>query len=171
MAEPGEFTARVRIGVDPAVGEKRENDYTAITVTAQIGGAAEYHVVQAWRGRKRQAELVQHIGLTHDLWRPYAPVIRVEVVQAQQWLAQALRDAFGIPVEEVRPTTDKIIRAEPLAVLYENSQVVHDESLRDGDFELELNQFPVGEHDDYVDAHVMATLGVAHGGRVRLEVL
>ena len=171
MAEPGEFAARVRIGVDVAVGEKKENDYSTVTVTAQIGGAAEYHVVHSWRGRARQAALVDRIGFIHDLWRPYAPVIRAESTQAQVWLAHALREAFGVPVEEVHPQKDKIIRAEPLAVLYENGQVIHDESLRDGDFELELTQFPVGEHDDMVDSHVYATLGVAMGGRVRLEVL
>ena len=172
MAEPGEMQARVRIGVDPAVGEKRENDYTAIVVTAQVGSSAEYHVVSAWRGRKRQADLVSQVAMTHDLWRPYSPLIRCETVQAQAWLAQALRERpYGLPVESVVPTRDKITRAEPLGVLYENGQVLHDDGLRDGDFELELTQFPAGEHDDYVDAHTMATLGVAHGGRLRIEVL
>lgn len=170
-AEPGELVARVRIGVDPAVGEKRENDYTAIIVSARVASSSEYHVVGAWRGRKRQADLVQQIAVTHDLWRPYSPMIRCETVQAQAWLAQALRAApYGLPVEEVRPTTDKIIRAEPLAVLYENQQVVHDESLRDGDFELELTQFPAAEHDDFVDAHVMATMGVALNQRPRIDL-
>src|SRR6185312_3028705 len=120
QAEPGEFAARIRISIDPAVGEKRTNDYSAIVVSAAVNGAAEYHVLQAWRGRKRQAELVEQLWTTYDLWRPYGPVIRAEKVQAQAWLGQAIRDAYGVPVEDVVPTTDKIIRAEPLAVLYEN---------------------------------------------------
>lgn len=171
-AEPGTFRARVRIGVDPAVGEKRENDYSALTVTARPGPAAEYHVVGSWRGRKRQSALVDQIGQTYDLWRPYSPVVVAESVQAQAWLAQALRDSlWGVIVEEAHPNRDKIIRAEPLAVLYENAQVYHDESLRDSDFELELTQFPAGEHDDMLDSHVYATMAVAQGVRPTITVV
>ena len=150
-AEPGDFTPRVRIGVDVGIGEKKSNDYSAVCVACQLAGAPEWDILEVWRGQVGEDKLLRAIGSRYELWRPYSPVVHCEAVQAQAWLAKALM-RYGVIVTPETPTRDKVIRAEPTAVLYENGQVWHDEALRDGEFEHELSRFPVGENDDQVDA-------------------
>jgi predicted phage terminase large subunit-like protein len=141
------------IVVDPAIGEKKTNDYSAVGVIGKVE-AATYDVLDVWQGRVSQKALGARIFATFELWRRYHPVILSESVQAQAWLAQHLRDEYSLVVKELIPLRDKELRASPVSVLYENHQVWHDESLRDGDFELQLTQFPLGEHDDQVDVVV-----------------
>ena len=62
-------------------------------------------------------------------------------------------------------------RAAPLGVRYENLQVYHDESLRDSEFENELEQFPAGEHDDQVDAVVYAASDLSNRRRPQIRCL
>ena len=153
-AEAYEFKSpRLLIVVDPAIGEKRTNDYSAIAVVGKIEPAT-YDVLDVWQGRVTQKALGARIFATFELWRRYHPVVLSESVQAQAWLAQHLRDEYSLPVKELVPLRDKELRAAPVSVLYENHQVWHDEALRDGDFELQLTQFPLGEHDDMVDTMV-----------------
>ncbi len=149
----GETRARIRIAVDPAVGLKRTNDQTAIAITAQLGRSQEHHVLDVILGRWTGREIAERVAAEHARWRRYSPVTIAESVQSQEWLAQALRDR-GIPVRSVTPNRDKILRAEPVALLYEQGSVWHDEHLRDSPFEEQLEQFPAGQHDDAVDACV-----------------
>jgi hypothetical protein len=53
-----------------------------------------------------------------------------ENVQAQAWGVQELEDE-GIPVEGVKPSKDKITRAEGASLHYEMRRVTHAETLRD----------------------------------------
>lgn len=154
-AEHGEFTGvKLRILIDSAVGEKKTNDYTAIAVMAQVERGT-YDVLDVWRGRASQSAIMARAAALHEMYRRYSPVIVSESIQAQAWLAQGMRENHSLPVRETHPQKDKELRAAPASVLYENHQVYHDDALRDGDFEQELNQFPVAEHDDQVDAVVM----------------
>jgi phage terminase large subunit-like protein len=153
-AEAYEFKSpRLLIVVDPAIGEKKTNDYSAVGVCAKVEPAT-YDVLDVWQGRVSQKQLGARIFATFELWRRYHPVILSESVQAQAWLAQHLRDEYILVVKELIPLRDKELRAAPVSVLYENHQVWHDESLRDGDFELQLTQFPLAENDDMVDCVV-----------------
>ena len=169
-AEHGEFpSVKLRLAIDPAIGEKVTNDYTAITTAAQVQ-PGEYDVLDVWQGRLKQAALIERCCQIDQLWKRYAPVWLVESVAAQAWLAQELRRR-GLAVREVRPQKDKLLRAEPVGVLYENGQVYHDEALRDGDFELQMHQFPVAEHDDQVDATVYALTDLASSPTPRITRL
>ena len=51
----------------------------------------------------------------------------------------------------VRPDKDKVTRFMPLAARYESGVICHARGLSPA-FEDELLAFPVGEHDDQVDA-------------------
>jgi len=59
----------------------------------------------------------------------------------------------GLPVKELSPDRDKFSRALPLGAKMESAQVFFNRNaLWYSDLERELLQFPVGEHDDQVDA-------------------
>jgi predicted phage terminase large subunit-like protein len=153
-AEAGEFSSvKLKIVVDPAIGQKKTNDYSAIQVCARVERGT-YDVLDVWQGRVTKSKLMARLNSLHELWRRYHPVIVAESVQAQAWLAQSLREEYNLPVKEITPHKDKELRAAPISVLYENHQVFHDESLRESEFELQMTQFPAAEHDDMVDANV-----------------
>ena len=160
---------RLRCVIDPAIGEKVTNDYTAIGVYAQVW-PGEYDVLDVWRGRAKQAQLIARCKHFDHVWKRWNPIWIVETVAAQAWLAQELRNA-GLSVREVKPTRDKLMRAEPIGVLYENGQVYHDEALKDSDFELEMHQFPVAKYDDQVDVTVYGLTELAHAPRPRVTRL
>jgi predicted phage terminase large subunit-like protein len=150
-------SVKLRIAVDPAISLKSSADYSAIAVVAQVGASPELDVLDVWRGRLSARKLAERVKAEADRWARYSPVVVSESVAAQAWLAQALRD-LGVAVREVRPQADKLNRAAPLGVRYENGHIYHDESLRDGEFEAELERFPLGANDDMVDAVVYACM-------------
>lgn len=169
-AETGAISARVRIACDPAIGTGKGHDYTAIAVTATIGTSGEHHVLDVIRFRASGKQIAERVKAEYERWRRYSPVVLVEAVQAQAWMGQLLRDE-GVPVVDVKPTKDKIIRWEPLAVLYEQGSVWHSPHLRGGDYEAELEVAPAGEHDDQIDAVQMAIAHAAARATLRIEVL
>jgi len=167
---------RCRITVDPAIGEKRQNDYTAITAGMKRSGERRFHVDYAWRDKRRGKKIVEQVVSVYERYRAegYRPIVMFESVQAQAWGAQELEDR-GIPVEPLTRQTDKFTRWEPASLHYENGRVTHSPHLQDGEFEAELDAVPDGEHDDYVDAladlleglesgesHVSEASGVSH---------
>lgn len=191
-ADHGEFNVRLRCVIDPAVGEKSTNDYTAIGVFAQVTvpqrrgagidagypdrnsawlpAVGEYDVLDMWQGRLKQAQLIDRCCHFDHVWKRYHPIWVVEKVAFSAWLGQALRDR-GLSVREVVPGKDKLLRAEPIGVLYENGQVYHDVALKDGDFELQLHQFPAAKHDDMVDVDVYGLAELAYGKRPKASRL
>lgn len=151
---------RVRIGVDPATGEKqtRDEDLSAIVVVMKRRGEAARHVDFAWAQRVRGRTLERKVRAVWRLYRMlgYDPVVVAEKVQAQAWLKQGMEDD-GVPVVGRTPVTDKLTRAESTATHYEQGRFQHALELRGSEFEACLDEFPDGEHDDYVDALVYAS--------------
>lgn len=144
---------RVRIGVDPAVGEKERNDYTAIVVVAKRRGDRRRYVLQALRFRGRSKRIRAHCRSLHDT---YGGIVVAESVAFSEWLSQELEDE-GIPCKPSKVgRKDKLTRAEAASAHYEHRRYWHADHLRDGEFEDELDAFPDGEHNDYVDALVHA---------------
>jgi predicted phage terminase large subunit-like protein len=64
-------------------------------------------------------------------------------------------------VREVKPDRDKVTRVQALGARYEQHLVYHTPDLNP-EFERELLAFPVGAHDDMVDAAVYAFAAAAH---------
>jgi hypothetical protein len=141
-------------GIDPAASESsfKGNDPSAI-VSVGIDSLNRVWVFRAWRGWVSSDRLFDVAG---DFVRadPDAKVA-YEAVGGFKWGVAELRKR-GIPNRPVAPSTDKISRFQPVALLYEANtrgfvSIIHDESLADTTFEEELISFPTGEHDDYVD--------------------
>lgn len=138
----------VVIGVDLAISQRDGADWTAAAVLGRAPDGTLW-VLAVERVRASFHQVLGFITAMADRWHPTA--IGVEVVQYQAAVVQELLRTTTLPVREVRPDRDKVTRFQPLEARYEQGLVRHTPDL-DPAFERELLGFPVGEHDDQVDA-------------------
>jgi predicted phage terminase large subunit-like protein len=145
---------RIVVGVDPAAGLKQRNDYSAIAVLVldNCGPQTRGRLLEVWRDRVELPGLCTQIRRLQRKWG--ASQVAVEAVAGFKGVPQSLRalDA-SLNVLEIQPKGDKYTRAQPLAA-----------AVADGRFRVpegapwlqafvdELLAFPVGRHDDQVDA-------------------
>jgi predicted phage terminase large subunit-like protein len=85
--------------------------------------------------------------------------VAIEDVQYQRVLIQKLAAETSLNVRGVKPISDKVSRFAPLEGRYEMGQVYHSRGLPP-EFESELLSFPIGSHDDMVDALAYAWQGL-----------
>lgn len=150
LSEPvGLDHQRVFQTVDLAAGEKQTSDFTVIlTIAATVSG--DLLVLDVERRRIAGPDQPELIAQVYGAWQPES--IHVEQIGYQTALIQALTRT-GLPVLALRPDKDKVSRAASAAARYRTHHVFHPTSapwLQD--FETELLAFPVGQHDDQVDA-------------------
>lgn len=138
----------VVFGVDLAISTKQDADYTAVVVMAKdiIGNV---FVIDAQRIRAPFHQVLQFIEQMATKWHPVT--IGIEQVQYQAAVIQELLRTTKLPVQGIRPDKDKLTRLLPMVARYEQHLVFHEHDLP-GWFENELLSFPVGSHDDGVDA-------------------
>ncbi len=138
---------------DLAISAKQTADYTVFAIWA-VTRKRELLLIDVVRAhmdnpeQQQQAMLLYHKhGLAYFL---------IETVAYQLALVQQLRQR-GLPIREFKPVKDKVARATTAAVQYEAGMVYH---LKGAswlvDYERELLQFPLGDHDDQVDNASMA---------------
>ena len=142
----------VVLGVDLAISKRDTADYTACVAMARDVGGMIY-VLDAQRIRGAFHEVIQFIEMMAERWKPVS--IAVETVQYQAAVVQELMRTTLLPVRPVVPERDKITRFHPLALRYEQSMITHAPQLSK-EYEDELLAFPIGDHDDLVDAAVYA---------------
>ena len=173
---PGELPAegvQHYIGVDPAFSKSASADDTGIVVLARCANA--YYVVEAIR--KHGASLHDLTATLDALAARYKPAcIGIEAVQAQVYLAQAMKRGTQWPIRELKTSRDKQSRMVVLAVHFENGRVL----LRANggsmphrsqqDLYDQLIQFPAAPHDDLCDALDFA-VQAAQQSNVQLRIL
>ncbi len=146
---------RYKMGVDLATSERQEADFTARCVIAEDEDMNIY-VLSVFRDKIETG----HRQFVLDGYAAYPLVERilVENNQFQSTLVQDLLNTTRLPVVGKRADVDKVTRARSVSARYESHKVFHHQSLKGGDFEVELLQFPRG-HDDQIDAlgHAMET--------------
>lgn len=138
----------VVLGVDLAISVKSDADYSACVALSR-DSAGTIYVRDAQRIRAPFHQVLQFIQQMADKWKP--TVIAIEQVQYQAAVIQELARTTSLPVKGVHPDKDKLTRFLPLLARYEQGLVKHIPGLP-GWFEEELLSFPVGAHDDGVDA-------------------
>jgi predicted phage terminase large subunit-like protein len=138
------------MGVDLAISKKTDADYTAAVI---LGKHADHiHVIHASRTRAGFHGSVDFIRAIAHRYRP--AIIAIENVQFQAAVVEQLLRDTNLPIVGIKPDKDKLTRFLPLAVRYEQGLVWHEEDLNE--YEDELLSFPVGRHDDLVDAAAYA---------------
>lgn len=143
------------IGVDLAISEKENADYTAIVVIG-ITGKNEVVVVDCIRGRWSFVEIGEKIIKMENKWKP--KIVAVESNQAQAWLVQELKRNTRMNVIGIPSTKDKMIRFQPIEAKYERGLVFHVPHLMP-EFTDELLSFTgtkQDKHDDMIDALSLA---------------
>jgi predicted phage terminase large subunit-like protein len=144
----------VYLGVDLAISTKAEADYTAVAALSR-GTDGTIYVRDVARTRSDFASVLRFVEAMAAKWNP--TLIGIEQVQYQAAVIQELLRRTKLPVRGIRPDRDKVTRFAPLEARYEQGQVVHCQGLP-AYFEDELLSFPVGRHDDVVDATAYAWL-------------
>jgi len=146
--------SRIVVGVDPAVTASKTSDETGIIVAAK-GANGNLYILEDASGR-----------FTPDQWaskaialyqKHNADRIVAEVNQGGDLVQSLIKSIDShVPVKSVRATRGKILRAEPIAALYEQGKVFHVEDFTELERQL---VFFTGSNDfspDRLDALVWA---------------
>ena len=150
---------RIAMGVDLALSLKEGADYTAIVVMGR-DEFGKLYILDAVRERADFPAALHMIRMMADKWKPAR--IAIEQVAYQAVVVQELLRNTTLPIKGVTPDKDKVTRAQPLALRYEQSLVSHADL--PSWFEDELLSFPQSTHDDAVDAMVYAYQAVMSMG-------
>ena len=138
----------VYIGVDLAISTKTDADWTAAVAIGR-DPAGTIWVLDAARIRAPFDGVLRFVQDMAGKWRP--KTIGIEQVQYQAAVIQELLRTTRLPVRGIKPDKDKVTRFGPLEARYEQGLVVHAPDLPSW-FADELLSFPIGRHDDCVDA-------------------
>jgi len=167
----GADIALITTGWDCASKTHASNDYSANVVIAALrtGGCV---VLDVWKSKVTFAELPAIVLERYALLsRRFGqlPLLVIEDSSAGTQLCQILKAQFGeIPLLEVKPIHSKVLRAEGVTPMTRGGSVVlpRDAEWRDA-FIHEMAEFPVGVHDDVVDAFVHACRPLCQAGAFR----
>lgn len=140
--------------IDPAIGQKKSNDYTGVVVVS-VDAEGTWYLKHANRSRLKPTEIV---NLVFELQTQFGcKVIGIESVAYQEALLymideEARRRAIVVPVIGVKPPSDKTkeMRILGLVPRFEWGRILVGQGMHD--FESEYSQFPRGAHDDIIDA-------------------
>lgn len=139
---------------DIAVSTSNYSDYTTGLKLGHSARDGLYYALDLMRGRwnfPTMLQVIRQTALDDGAW----VMQYVEEVGVQRGVSDMLIHdpaLAGIPLRGHRPTTDKVLRAQPALAKFERGAV---RLLRGGwnsAFIDELCAFPEGEHDDIVDA-------------------
>jgi len=142
----------VYLGVDLAISTKEDADWTA-AVAMSRDDTGTVHILDAARIRAPFDGVLRFVGDMAAKWQP--SMIGIEQVQYQAAVVQELLRTTKLPVRGIRPDRDKVTRFLALEARYEQGLVNHAPNLPAW-FIDELLSFPVGAHDDAVDATAYA---------------
>jgi predicted phage terminase large subunit-like protein len=141
--------------MDLAASTKTTADFTVIATVA-VTPNGQFILLDLLRRRVEAPDIIPIMKDINDREMPEA--FYIEKTGFQLSMVQIARRE-GLPVKELRADRDKVSRALPLAARMENGKVwFNEKSVWYDDLMRELLTFPVGEHDDQVDALAYAVL-------------
>jgi len=160
---------------DTAFTKNERSDYSACTTWGIFYKEDDTGIHQAniilldyFKKRMEFPELKQK---TFEMWKEWEPdSIIIESKASGAPLVFELR-AMGIPVQEFTPVRgggDKIVRANAIADIFASGRVWAPNRHWAEELIEETASFPSGDHDDGVDATVMAMMRFRKGGFLRL---
>jgi predicted phage terminase large subunit-like protein len=139
---------------DTALKEKEINDPSVICIFGVVKKTRKLHLVHVYKEKMEFPDLLKAMPLWLKTWRVRS--LHIESRASGLPLIQMLRKELQIPVKEVIPTKDKIMRANEVAPVAEDGRVsIYSEIPLLGELMAELCAFPYTKHDDFVDAFAM----------------
>lgn len=153
---PQKFTSLV-ITADTAFKKTETADYS-VMVVAGVDTTGDMYIVDIIRGKWDFPELKQRMIRLNNEWRGKGlRAIYIEDKASGQSLIQELKRESGVSVIPYKVVNDKVARANAILPIIEGGRVfLPEESPWLDDFIDEAISFPNGNHDDQVDAMVMA---------------
>lgn len=149
--------------IDLAIGQKQENDYTAIIVAGKDKNHNIY-VLDYLRGHWRPSDVVDNIFQMREKWQPH--VVGMEVNGFQRTLQYGVEEEMRkrknhFYITEIKNTQNsKEFRIKALEPYYRNNaeslkdegKIYHAAWMKEKDLEDELLAFPKARHDDLADS-------------------
>lgn len=166
---------------DTALTKEERADFSACTTWGVFDyphpetGVMTTNVIllDAFKARMDFPTLKKEVRAAHREWNP--DTLLIENKGSGISLIQELR-MMGLPVEEFTPTrkkrgvsNDKVARANNVVSLFSSGYVWRPERRWAEEVAVECNEFPNGDHDDYVDSTVQALIRFRAGGLIRTE--
>ena len=138
----------VYMGIDPAISQEIDADFTAIVVVGLDTATGNIYVLDTFKDRITFKEQIDTAIRKANIYKPIR--IGVERVAYQQAFEQELRRLVDYAVVPIRRHQDKELRALKIQGLFENGKIF----LRRNMYDLidELLAFPNAAHDDLFDA-------------------
>lgn len=173
-SEPARYES-VILAVDPAVSEKTSADASAL-VTLGRTSDNQIHCLEASARRISAPELVQLMDAADRRWSPQAIVFESNAAFEAVRKLLVKYSRFGPKLRGVTQTTDKMARVRAFSLPVENGSfllkgcdgrpVPEQQALYD-----EMTAFPVGSHDDLLDAAAFGTAYLLGQGEPRVITL
>jgi len=159
--------SRIVVAVDPPASAKRGADACGIVAAGRGADGIIYVLAdETAAGLSPQGWALKAIAL----WRRLeADCLIAEINQGGDMVRAVIGEADRtVPVQEVRATRGKYLRAEPVAQLYEQGRIKHAgafPALEDEMCDFGLDGLSGGRSPDRLDALVWAVTALTHGGR------
>lgn len=141
-------------GLDPAVGQKQENDFSGFAYCFKTHYGNWYiHDI-----KEEKITFNEILNTCVNFYRRHIfHRLRIEEITAFQFISQELTRTTEVPIESVKCVTDKISRLEAQSRKFENGKVFINENipvqLRNKLVEQLINNHP--NHDDIRDAVII----------------
>ncbi len=145
--------------VDPSLGKSKKSDFSAIVSIAKHRVSGYMYVIDADIDRRHPDRIISDI-LSKEIWlrKTYGRGYKkfgAETNQFQWFLKEELAKASAraglyLPIEEVPQTSDKVMRVQTLQPDIKNKYIKFNR--RHKRLLEQLQQFPMGAHDDGPDA-------------------
>ena len=166
ILEPPRDLERIVVGVDPAVTSNDSSDNTGIVVAGRslaLDGRPFFYVLDDRSLCAPPERWAREVVEAFRFWQGDAVV--VETNQGGDLVASALRQIDpNLPIRTVRATRGKILRAEPISILYEHGRVSHVGVMRELEEEMTCYAGPSTPDQtvDRLDALVWAMTELAN---------
>lgn len=169
---PKQFNT-ITIAVDLAISKKTTADYTAIVVTGEHKDNKIY-VMRAKRNRWNFNETMEEVYKMYTQMKEMYPSATVkigyEAVSYQKVAIEEFERRYKIKPQEVLPGSDKRAKLESISWNLESGNVLFPEVMT-GDMEVlenEILYFGIEEHDDLMDACIIAIKMIINKSRVQI---
>lgn len=141
--------------VDPASGEKQQNDFTGYACVKR-SNLKNYYIDDLGNEKLSFNERIKYVVSKHE--KNKHRNVYVEAISAFHDFAVEIRRTTGVPIREINKVKDKISRFESQSAKFENGKVFINknipERLRNELVEQLINNHP--DHDDMRDAVILA---------------
>ena len=143
---------RIVVAIDPAVTARDNSDYTGIIVAGRLGN--QFHVLDDLSGKYSPKEWASIAVRAYYTWQ--ADRIVGEVNNGGDMIESTIRQVdHNASYREVRATRGKVLRAEPIAALYEQGRGFHHGAFHELEDQMTTPMDEL-ENDDRIDAMVWA---------------